>query len=422
MQLNFTLHEAQLEIFNADARFKVVAAGRRFGKSYLSAIMLLIEALKDKSPSGQSLGDKDVYYVAPTYQQGKDILWRLIKDLGRPVIAKAWEVIGVIELINGRRIHIKGSDRPDTLRGVGLSYVVLDEYAFMKPDTWETIIRPTLSDVEGGAMFIGTPSGKNHFFRLFQEFKDDSDWALFQYHSTQNPYLPQGEVEVAKRNLSSSAYKQEYEASFSTQSGLLLNPKHIVVSDESIGGQIYMTMDPAGFKDVAETSSSKLSRLDETAIAVVEVGTEGWHVHDIVHGRWDIRETSVRLLRLAQVYRPARIGIEKGALMNALMPYLEDQKARLGVFPLIEPVTHGNQRKVDRITWALQGRLEHGRITFKDGPYLETLVDQMGDFPSPLAHDDLVDALAYIDQVAVVAYAQDIDDGGWESMDNIIGF
>jgi len=132
--LKVKLHPKQLEVFNDNHRFKIVAAGRRFGKSRLAAWMLIIEALKSK--------DKDVFYVAPTFQQAKDIMWALLKDIGHEVIKAAHENTAVLTLINGRKIYLKGSDRPDTLRGVGLAYVVLDEYADMKPQVFEQIIRP----------------------------------------------------------------------------------------------------------------------------------------------------------------------------------------------------------------------------------------------------------------------------------------
>ena len=98
--LQVNLHPAQLEIFRSDARFKVVAAGRRFGKSRLAGWLLLISALKSK--------DKDVFYVAPTFQQAKDIMWGMLKELGKDVIAAAHENTAVLTLINGRKIYLKG--------------------------------------------------------------------------------------------------------------------------------------------------------------------------------------------------------------------------------------------------------------------------------------------------------------------------
>ena len=212
-ELNVDLHPAQLEIFNSDKRFKVVAAGRRFGKSRLAAWILLIKALQSN--------DKDVFYIGPTFQQAKDIMWLMLKELGVDLIDSAHENTAVLTLINGRRIYLKGSDRPDTLRGVGLSYVVLDEYASMKPVVWEQIIRPTLADVRGGALFIGTPAGKNHFYDLYIEASKDEggEWEAFQFNSKDNPYIPDEEIEAARRSMSSMSFRQEFEASFETFTG-----------------------------------------------------------------------------------------------------------------------------------------------------------------------------------------------------------
>ena len=429
IDLSFKLHPAQLDVFTSPKRFKIVSAGRRGGKTYLSAVTLLVEGLKEVNERGYKLGkDRVVYYVAPTFNQAKDILWKLIKELGKDVIESTLENTGVIRLINGREIHLKGSDRPDTLRGVGLSYVVMDEYASMKPEVWEQIIRPTLSDVEGGALFIGTPAGKNHFYKLFQEaasprFSDE--WLAYTFKSVDNPFLNPKEIKAAKRSMSKASFKQEFEASFSTIGGAVLNPELIILGTEPPEGDFYITVDPAGYEpEDLKNLAAKASNLDETAIAIVKVGTYGWWVADIHHGRWDVRETSIRILRAAQIYRPKVVGIEKGSLKNALMPYLKDQMLRLNTFPNVAEVTHGGKKKIDRIQWALQGRLEHGRLKFNEAPYLEKLTDQMADFPNPLAHDDLLDALAYIDQVGTVIYNEDIiiDDSYGIPLDDISGY
>lgn len=430
VNLDFKLHESQMTVFTAPQRFKVVAAGRRGGKTYLSAVTLLIEGLKEVNERGYKLGtDRVVYYVAPTFNQAKDIIWKLLKNLGKDVIESTLENTGVIRLINGREIHLKGSDRPDTLRGVGLSYVVMDEYASMKPEVWEQIIRPTLADVEGGALFIGTPSGKNHFYKLFIDAKkphNEEDWFPYTFRSLDNPFLNPKEIKAAKRSMSKANFRQEFEANFSTVGGNVLNPELIIVEgNEPLEGDYYITVDPAGFEPAdLKNLAAKHSNLDDTAIAIVKVGTYGWWVADIIYGRWDVRETSVRVLRAAQKYRPKSVGIEKGSLKNAMMPYLKDQMLRLNTYPNIVEVTHGGKKKIDRIQWALQGRLEHGRLQFNNGPYLEKLQDQMADFPNPLAHDDLLDALAYIDQIGTVIYNEDIilDDDYAEVLDVTSGY
>ena len=422
----FSLHDPQLEIYEDPHRFKVVAAGRRFGKTYLSCITLLLEGLKDTNEHGYDLKGKDVYYVAPTFQQGKDIMWSLLKDLGKDVITQTYENTGSATLINGRRIHIKGSDRPDTLRGVGLSYVVLDEYASMRPEVWEQILRPTLADVKGSALFIGTPAGKNHFYDLFIEAEDDDEWEIFSYLSTDNPFLDSKEIDSARNTMSTQSFKQEFEASFQSFGGNIFLEEYIKVEDDNSQnheGSWYISVDLAGFAEVAGKMNAKLKRLDQTAISIVKVGTQGWYVEDIIAGRWGVRETSLQILRACQKYRPVSVGIEKGALKNAIDPYLRDQMKRLNIFPNITETTHGNQKKIDRITWSLQGRLQNGRITFNKGLYLKDLRDQLIDFPNPMSHDDMVDSLSYIDQVASVIYSgyNDVIMDDWEPLDEMAG-
>jgi predicted phage terminase large subunit-like protein len=424
--LDFNLHNKQMEVFQSPARFKVVAAGRRAGKSYLSAVTLLIEALKEENRFGISLKGKEVWYVAPTYQQARDILWGLLKDLGEDVIEKAHENTSTLKLINGRTIKLKGSDRPDTLRGVSLAFVVLDEYAFMKPEVWDMIVGPALADSRGEALFIGTPSGKNHFYDLWLEASGDFDneWSAFHFNSLDNPIISEEELERARRRMSEDAFRQEFEASFEAAGGGAFKSEDFQYAEKpEERGTVYISVDPAGYGTGEGMVKSALKKLDETAITVVDVSPSGWFVLDVLHGRWGIRETSLRIIRAAQQYQPAALGIEKGALKNAIMPYLEDQMRRLNVYPRIEELTHGGQKKTDRIFWALQGRFQNKRITFKKNQvWNKHLTDQLLDFPNPMAHDDLVDALAYIDQISTTIY-----DNGWveeeyQPIDLIAGF
>ena len=420
--INVSLHDAQMEIFKSEARFKVISAGRRFGKSRLAAWVLLIKALQSKS--------KDVFYVGPTFQQSKDIMWGMLKELGRDVIKAAHENTAVLTLINDRKIYLKGSDRPDTLRGVGLEYVVLDEYASMKPEVWEMILRPTLADVKGGAMFIGTPAGKNHFYKLFMDAQgEDSDWEAFQYNSTDNPLLDPKEIQAAKSSMSTQAFRQEFEATFESFSGGIFKEEWIKYVDdeadfkENTIGHYVVSVDPAGFEAASKDRGLKSSKLDETAISVVKIVGDEWLVKDIYHGRWGIKETANRILNAAMDCEASSVGIEAGALKNAIMPYLEDEMRSKGRWVNITDVTHGGKRKIDRITWSLQGRLEHGKIKFRKAEWNEHFISQMMDFPSPLSHDDLLDSLAYIDQVSVADYAGSIElDEEWEPMDAVAGY
>lgn len=405
--LKFKLHDKQRGIMLSLARFKVVAAGRRGGKSYLSAVLLLIEALKMENEAGYNLKNKDVWYVAPTFQQAKDIMWALLKDLGEEVIVSTHENTATATLVNGRRICLKGSDRPDTLRGVGISYVVLDEYASMKPEVWDLIIRATLADVEGGALFIGTPDGKNHFYDMWVDAASDEwlEWESFHFNSLDNPMISPKEIEHARMTMSRQAFAQEFEASFaSSGGGAFKEDEFIIAKDYPHQGHTFITVDPAGFTDTSQMLKSSEKRLDEFVICVTRVTPNGWFVEDMQHGRWGIREASIKLLRAYQTYHPSAVGIEKGALKAAIMPYLTDQMGRLGVYFTPHDLLHGNKKKTERIIWSLQGRFQHGRITFKEADWNRWLIGQLLDFPNPLAHDDGPDALAYIDQISQVSY------------------
>jgi predicted phage terminase large subunit-like protein len=397
----------------------VVAAGRRFGKSRLAAWTLIIEALKSK--------EKDVFYVAPTFQQAKDIMWTVLKELGHEVIKTVHENTAVITLVNDRKIYLKGSDRPDTMRGVGLAYVVIDEYADMKPQVFEQILRPALSDVKGGALFIGTPKGRNHFYELYQMAQKDEDEESSSFHFTSfdNPLLDPKEIEAAKKSMSSFSFRQEYLASFEAASSELFKDEwiHYVDSDDvPDDGQYYIAVDLAGFEDVSKQASNKKKHLDESAIAVVKVTLDGWFVDTIVFGRWDIKETANKILETARSYDVRLVGIERGMARNAVLPYLQDLMKKKSFFISVTELTHGNKKKTDRIVWALQGRFEHGRIKLVRGEWTKQFVDQLLNFPNSAVHDDLIDALAYIDQIGITEFTDMIEDDEYEPLDTVSGY
>ena len=136
----------QQEVWNDEHRFKVVAAGRRTGKSRLAAYLLIVNALQAEKGH--------VFYVAPTQGQARDIMWQTLLEVGHPVIQGSHINNLQLKLVNGATISIKGADRPETMRGVSLKFLVMDEYADMKPEVWEQILRPALADQNGSALFI----------------------------------------------------------------------------------------------------------------------------------------------------------------------------------------------------------------------------------------------------------------------------
>lgn len=407
--LNVSLLPWQQDVFNDETRFKVIAAGRRTGKSRLAAWMLILKALED-SPGG-------VFYVAPTQGQARDIMWSTIFDLASPII-KGQNVNNLtITLINGATISLKGADRPDTMRGVSLKFLVMDEYADMKPDVWEVILRPALADQKGKAVFIGTPQGRNHFYDLYRyaELGDDDTYRAWHFTSYDNPLLDPEEINVAKKSMSSYAFRQEFMASFEAKGSEMFKEEWVTVADDSnMEGDYYVAIDLAGFQDVSK-KRSKNSRLDNTAISVVKVGEEGWFVESIIYGRWTLEDTARKIFEVVRDYKPISVGIEKGIAKQAVMSPLTDMMKRYGFFFNVQELTHGNQKKTDRVMWALQGRFEHGLITLKKAQWNSKFLDELFQFPDPLTHDDLVDSLAYIDQLAKVAYA-----GNWEEFDEFV--
>ena len=414
--LNISLLPWQQKVWTDNKRFQVVAAGRRTGKSRYAAWKLIVKALEAKR--GQ------VFYVAPTQGQARDIMWQTLLEVGHPVIASSHVNNLQIKLVNGITIALKGADRPETMRGVSLYYLVMDEYADMKPEVWEQILRPALADLKGDALFIGTPMGRNHFYDLHQyaSLSKDKDWQGYHFTSYDNPLLDAGEINAAKNSMSAFSFRQEFMASFEAQGSELFKEEHVVFSEEEPDeGQYYIAVDLAGFADV-EKATTKTSRLDQTAISVVKANTDGWWVANIIHGRWGVEKTARKIFEAVRDYQPVAVGIEKGALKNAVYPYLNDLMKKNQRFFRVEELTHGNKKKTDRIVWALQGRFEHGNITLNKGEWNTEFLDELFQFPNKLVHDDLIDSLAYIDQLAQVAYAMDYEEEEYEFTDYYSGY
>lgn len=209
-RLVFNVHPGQKEVMHFKSRFKVIVAGRRWGKSKLAAVSLVQAA----ASRAKSL----VWYVAPTYGMCKSIMWPdLIEIIPKKWIRKSNETIQFIELVNGSRIELKGCDKPDSLRGVGLHFLVIDEAQDIKKETWTTVLRPTLSDKQGGALIIGTPKGFNWLYNVYQEGQKPVNrknglWASWQFPTMTSPFIPPEEIEAAKRDMDEKVFNQEFNA------------------------------------------------------------------------------------------------------------------------------------------------------------------------------------------------------------------
>jgi len=224
--LDLSLRPAQGEVFSAKNRFRVLVAGRRFGKSYLSCIELFTKALERPGET--------FFYCAPTYRMAKDIAWKTLKKIvPKEYIRTKNETDLRLDLINDSTIELKGTENAMALRGRSLSGVVLDEAAFMDAEVWFEVIRPALADKEGWALFISTPDGTASWFYDLWCFveEDTSDlWKRWSFTTIEGGNVSPTEVEAARAQLDQRTFRQEFEASFENLTGLVA----VSFSDDNI--------------------------------------------------------------------------------------------------------------------------------------------------------------------------------------------
>jgi hypothetical protein len=210
------LTNPQKQVVESKARFKVLVTGRRFGKTHLAIRELIKNA---------SLPNKMVWFVCPSYRQAKQVCWSGLKERLKDLkwIKKTNESDLSITLVNGSVIALRGADRSyDSLRGVGLDYLVMDEFADISSEAWFEVLRATLSDRKGGAMFTGTPRGYGNWaYDLFCKGLEDKDWKSFQFTTLDGGQVDNDEVEAAKNDLDERTFRQEYLATFETYSGAI---------------------------------------------------------------------------------------------------------------------------------------------------------------------------------------------------------
>lgn len=208
------LSNAQQRVAKDSTRFRVVVAGRRFGKTHLAIRELCYHA---REPG------KEVWYVAPSYKMAKQIVWRKLKNRLQDLnwVQKHNETELTLTLKNGSTIALKGADNYDSLRGVGLDFICLDEFADIDPEAWYETLRPTLSDKQGRALFIGTPKGiGNWSYEIYQNTLEDSaNWQSYTFTTIDGGNVPPEEIEQARKDLDERTFRQEYLATFETFAG-----------------------------------------------------------------------------------------------------------------------------------------------------------------------------------------------------------
>lgn len=209
LKIAYKPREAFKPLHNTKERYGCIVAHRRAGKTVACINHLLRAALQCK------LNKPRFAYVAPHYNQAKDIAWEYLKEYAAPVIEHGGQVNESelrVDLPNGGRVRLYGADNYNRLRGLYFDGIVLDEYADMDPRIWE-VVRPALSDREGWCIWIGTPKGHNAFYEVWKQAQADS-WFAQMLKASETGLLPEKELLQARKDLSDDQYAQEYECSF----------------------------------------------------------------------------------------------------------------------------------------------------------------------------------------------------------------
>ena len=438
---NFTVHKKQAEVLQDDTRFKVFGAGRRSGKTYLMAIWLYLRAIEEPRKGVIYTPASRVLYVAPTIGMAEDLMFDTFAAIAGPHIEKEWRSKLRFRMKNGRIVQLAGCDKPRTLRGGSIIALGMDECQDIDlPEVWDRVLRPACGDLKAPVLFCGTPLPHLNpaWTELYRrgESEKNPEWKSFHCNSTDNPFIDmQSEVEQARRDGTSEAIiQQEYFASFdlvnTTQFPLDNLPKYEDVPE----GMTFVAFDLQGFSDTSSLSIKEIKRLDRTAIVAVTITHDKhWYIRQMKIGRWKVDETAEIIADFVKRWKPLSIGCEKGALFNSIRPYLMESLRARNIFIEMEPLSNMGTSKANRILWALQGRFEQRMIHFPEEwpEWCNELVKELATFPSTAAHDDCVDALAFIDQFADRVPTdggvpfddwEGGDDGEWyEPLDDITG-
>ena len=330
-------HLGQMEVAQSPARFRVAACGRRrWGKTRLGAAL----CVKTAADGGRA------WWVAPTYPVAM-VGWRLIRRLALQVPgAEVRQSERLVTFPNGGEIQVRSADNPDSLRGEGLDFVVMDECAFIHEDAWQEAIRPALSDRKGRAMFISTPKGRNWFYRLWLRCVDDYDheWHGWQLPTAANPYIDPAEIEAARLGLPERVFAQEYLAQFLDDAGGafrgVAEAATAIAQAGAIGGHTYTF----GVDWARESDFTAIAVYDATLGAIVALDR---------FNQIDYHTQLGRLTALYERFRPAAVVAEANSIGQPLIEQLQRQG-----LPVV-PFTTTNASKqiaVDALALAFENR------------------------------------------------------------------
>ena len=223
--MKIKLTTPQYAVSSSDKRFRVLISGRRFGKTYLA----IIEMMKYASKPNQK-----IWYVAPTLKMAKDICWSDLKEVLNQFnwIEDINETTLTVTLRKtGSTISLKSADQPDSLRGTGLNFLIMDEFADISKRTWFEVLRASVADTEGAVLMCGTPKGYGNWsYEMYMKGKMDKEWDSFQYTTLEGGMVSQSEIDQAKSDLDARTFRQEFEGTFENYAGAIYYNFHPVDS------------------------------------------------------------------------------------------------------------------------------------------------------------------------------------------------
>ena len=223
--MKITLTKAQHQVSQSKARFRVLISGRRFGKTHLAITEMMKYAAKPL---------QNIWYVAPTFKMAKEICWSNLKTMLHSFnwIEDINETNLTVKLKKSNSvISLKSADQPDALRGTGINFLILDEFADIDKRTWFEVLRPSIADTLGDVLFCGTPRGYGNWsYELYLKAQGDKEWESFQYTTLQGGMVSQKELEQAQLDLDVRTFRQEFEGTFENYAGSVYYNFHPVES------------------------------------------------------------------------------------------------------------------------------------------------------------------------------------------------
>jgi predicted phage terminase large subunit-like protein len=369
------LHAGQAAIFESQARYRCVSAGRRFGKTLLSGVWLTL------MPGG-AVDGSPVAFFAPTYKLLLDV-WSDMERTLRPIIKKANKTEMRLELITGGKVDFWTLEDLDAGRGRKYRRIVIDEAAHARhlKDAWERAIAPTLTDYRGEAWFISTPNGLNFFHELFRRGVDPAypDWQSFHMPTRVNPHIDPAEIERARADLPALVFAQEYLAEFITFGAGLVKPEMLIEGAAPAGLPIVLGVDLA----ISEKQGADFTAI----VALSRDPTTGLvYVREIERHRCAFNEVLNRIKAAAARHQPALIAVEQVQYQAAVVQEL----TRTTRLPVV-----GMRPDKDKLTrfMPLLTRFEQGQVRLDPAHVPAWGREELLAFPEG-AHDDLCDALS----------------------------